>query len=360
MDGTNGSTTFTDSSTYGHTVTPNNSAQISTAQSVFGGASGLFNKTTKDYLSVASSTDFTLSGSFTIEFRARLNSAITSPDHRFIVGFNDGTHIDYIQCLYTGVGMQFYASMNNGLVTTAVGSVVTDTWYAVAVTRDSLGTLRIFLDGVLIQSVTAATDRSASTSVVIGEHPSVLTDTTSWDGYIDELRIINGACLYTADYTVATTAFSTAGGTFTDISDYVLAWSASRSISDPVTPMTAGRAIVKLVNEDGRFNDAFTYTGAHTIPIGKRVKLQAQNNNKFYQSQDFTGAQWSRNTVVFSGDTAYAPNGTLTADTVATAGGYFQQQRNVATGQDHTVSVFCSSGGNLNMRYQTAGAADYL
>jgi hypothetical protein len=40
MDGTNGSTTFTDSGPNGLTVGAYGNAQISTAQSVFGGASG--------------------------------------------------------------------------------------------------------------------------------------------------------------------------------------------------------------------------------------------------------------------------------------------------------------------------------
>ncbi|NDD68140.1 MAG: hypothetical protein EBZ29_01750, partial [Synechococcaceae bacterium WB9_4xC_028] len=38
-NGTNGSTAFADSSSYSHTVTPVGNAQISTAQSKFGGAS---------------------------------------------------------------------------------------------------------------------------------------------------------------------------------------------------------------------------------------------------------------------------------------------------------------------------------
>ena len=45
MDGTNGSTTFTDSSLNGLTVTAVGNAQISTTQSKYGGASGYFDGT---------------------------------------------------------------------------------------------------------------------------------------------------------------------------------------------------------------------------------------------------------------------------------------------------------------------------
>ena len=64
-NGTNGSTVITDQK--GKTVTANGNAQISTAQSKFGGASAYFDGT-GDYLSVASSADFGFgTGDFTIE-----------------------------------------------------------------------------------------------------------------------------------------------------------------------------------------------------------------------------------------------------------------------------------------------------
>ena len=66
-DGTNGSTTITDSSLTPKTVTAVGNAQISTAQSKFGGASIAFDGT-GDYLTVPDNADFEFgSGNFTIE-----------------------------------------------------------------------------------------------------------------------------------------------------------------------------------------------------------------------------------------------------------------------------------------------------
>ena len=59
MDGADTSTTFTDES--GKTWTANGNAQIDTAQSVFGGASGLFDGT-GDYLSASDHADWQLDG----------------------------------------------------------------------------------------------------------------------------------------------------------------------------------------------------------------------------------------------------------------------------------------------------------
>lgn len=56
-DGTNGSTTFTDNSPTPKTVTAANGAAISTARSVFGGASALLDGT-NDYLTVGAIADF--------------------------------------------------------------------------------------------------------------------------------------------------------------------------------------------------------------------------------------------------------------------------------------------------------------
>ena len=58
-DGTNGSTTFTDNSPSPKTVTAYNGAAISTVQSKFGGASGLFDGT-DDYVTVPDNSAFDL------------------------------------------------------------------------------------------------------------------------------------------------------------------------------------------------------------------------------------------------------------------------------------------------------------
>lgn len=66
FDGTDGSTTFTDQT--GKVWTANGSAQIDTAQSMFGGASGLFGAS-GDYITTPNTADHQFgSGDFTIEF----------------------------------------------------------------------------------------------------------------------------------------------------------------------------------------------------------------------------------------------------------------------------------------------------
>jgi hypothetical protein len=68
MDGSNGSTTFPDSSSNGLTVTRYGNAQISTAQSKFGGASAYFDGA-GDYLELPNPNTAigAVAGDFTIE-----------------------------------------------------------------------------------------------------------------------------------------------------------------------------------------------------------------------------------------------------------------------------------------------------
>ena len=70
FNGTNGSTTMTDSSKNNLTVTSNNGTAITTAQSKFGGASALFDGT-NDYVTTPNNSVFDFgTNDFTIEFWA--------------------------------------------------------------------------------------------------------------------------------------------------------------------------------------------------------------------------------------------------------------------------------------------------
>ena len=66
MDGTDGSTTFTDSSSYARAMTAAGNAQIDTAEFKFGTASGLFDGT-GDSVQTPNGADFQFLGDFTVE-----------------------------------------------------------------------------------------------------------------------------------------------------------------------------------------------------------------------------------------------------------------------------------------------------
>ena len=87
----------------------------------------------------------------------------------------------------------------------STNSLTPNTWNHVAATRDSTNTIRVFINGTLER--TGSTDSSlydfGQGGTCIGDSP--------WDGangwyggYISNLRVLKGTCLYTTSFTPAT------------------------------------------------------------------------------------------------------------------------------------------------------------
>lgn len=192
MNGSNGSTTFTDSSSNGITVTGYGNAQISTAQSKFSGSSAYFDGS-GDYLLTASSlAAFQMgTGDFTVEAFVR-PSALTG--YRGIIGLQSGD----AGTLYTsGSSLLWY---NTGL---SAGTLVTDTWYHVAASRQG-SSVRVFLNGVLGNTSTFGTDITFG-RLCVGSNGANTAE--FFQGWIDEIRITKGVARYTANFTPPTAPF---------------------------------------------------------------------------------------------------------------------------------------------------------
>ncbi|NBN87547.1 MAG: LamG domain-containing protein [Proteobacteria bacterium] len=195
MDGSNGSTTFTDSSSGGLTVTPSGNAQISTAQSKFGGASAAFDGS-GDYLKCTNGTAFDFgSSAFTIEFFVRLNTVAPQFQNLVDCRTSSGSTIaPIIVASYSN--FQFDVGSSNAISASGVFSV--DTWYHVAVCKSGT-TTRAFINGE--QKGLTYTDNNTYTNtsaVNIGRYEPA--NVSFLNGYIDELRITKAA-RYTANFT---------------------------------------------------------------------------------------------------------------------------------------------------------------
>lgn len=188
FDEADGSTTPVDSSGNGHTMTLT-SADVDTAQSVFGGSS-LHILSSGSLYELDGSSDFAFgTGDFTIEFRVLLSST-------------SGTRVLYFSgAAYTtagaypgirnvsGTGLLY--TVGNTAVITGTG-LVFNTWYHIAVTRAS-GVTRMFVDGVQQGS-----DYADSNNYIIGtSRPSC----TAFNGWIEELHVVKGRAQWTANFT---------------------------------------------------------------------------------------------------------------------------------------------------------------
>lgn len=215
-NGTNGSTTFTDSSSNARTATVSGNTQISTTQSKFGGSSIYFDGT-GDYLEFAPDTnliDWHTGGAFTVEawvyasswsgwsLNSQLpslcgNSAATSLTGYWTFGPN----------LNGNIVFQYYSNTTHA--TTGATTLTTGAWHHIAMSYDGT-TIRVFADGVLDASntVTGTPLTSLGSNFTVGS-----LNNTSITGYVDDLRVTQGVARYTSSFTPPSAELPTAGGT---------------------------------------------------------------------------------------------------------------------------------------------------
>ena len=211
-DGTNGSTTFTDSSSNAFTVTANGNAQISTAQSKFGGASGLFDGS-GDFITVPDNADFDFgSGDFTIEMWVRFTSLPSSGQFVALYSHRDtSTSNNCINIWYTGTDNYFYASYSTDGTTQSNAIFVTpsasaNTWIHIAMVRNGTA-LDFYTNGTKNTTVTIGSITLFNSPSVVRIGAANTTPTFFLNGYIDEVRVTKGVARYTASFTPATIAF---------------------------------------------------------------------------------------------------------------------------------------------------------
>ena len=80
------------------------------------------------------------------------------------------------------------------------GAVSADTWHHGAITRQS-GTIRIFLDGTLVDS------SAGNTRALLINRVGRCVNRNDFNGYIDDVRITKGVARYTASFTAPTAPF---------------------------------------------------------------------------------------------------------------------------------------------------------
>jgi hypothetical protein len=198
MDGTNGSTTFTDSGPNALTITPTGTT-ISTSQAKYG-ASGYFNGTSA-YLTAASSAITLGTSDFTIEFwiypldvrtfslyDSRTNE--TNPNGN---GFVIGTSASQAWVVYQAANR-------------IVGpTVVANQWTHVAVTRSG-SSVKMWINGVQVGSTWTTTGSFSDGATLIGtDYPK---NARFVYGYIDDFRISQFA-RYVSTFTPPTAALPT-------------------------------------------------------------------------------------------------------------------------------------------------------
>jgi hypothetical protein len=197
-NGSNGSTTFTDNSPNGFSVTRNGNAQISTVQSKFGGASILLDGS-GDYLTIPTNAAFNFgSGAYTFEAWIYLTSIDAGGSTIFSIGSSTNSLV-FIVGTDGGLSLSKYGV--GGIIIGNAGDVTLNTWTHVAVSRVSTAAnqTRLFVNGILKTTGTDSNTHINAPAPIVGGFSNL----TDYDiiGNIDDLRITKGVALYTAAFT---------------------------------------------------------------------------------------------------------------------------------------------------------------
>jgi hypothetical protein len=185
-------------------ITANGNAQVSTAQSKFGGAS-MLSDGTGDCLQIATNSDFAFgTGDFSIEFFIRPTTNLTGTyniwDQR-ATGAGGGV----VPAVYISGNAIYYYTNGDNRIAYAI-TLQSGTWYHFALTRSGTST-KMFLDGTQVGSTYTDTNSYVASQVVIGAYAATGSYSGSTPAYFDEIRVSNSA-RYTTTFTPTTSAFA--------------------------------------------------------------------------------------------------------------------------------------------------------
>jgi hypothetical protein len=199
-DGANGSTTIVDSSPSPKTVTVFGDAQISTAQSKFGGSSLVFDGT-GDYVEAASSAEFALgTGDFTLElWYYHISGTDTG-----ICANNSGASAGINFTVTPFSNFRAYIGTSGFNIFDSSSGPTASTWQHLALVRSS-GALTLYIDGTAAGTADWTGVNAGNTATFsVG---SAFGNARFTNGYIDDFRITKGIARYTANFTPPTAPF---------------------------------------------------------------------------------------------------------------------------------------------------------
>jgi hypothetical protein len=213
-DGSNGGTTFTDSSNWGHTATVAGATHTDTAVKKFGTASAQFDGT-DDYLDYTTTPAFGLgTGDWTIDWWVYA-SASGFGAYAYAFDFRSGANSVGSPYMFFDTGNSNVPGFTDGSGTTRCSSnvaMVNETWYHIAVVKSSNVT-KVYTNGVTGASGTYATefadtvDYKTINPLRLGR-TSVVADSYALNGYLDEFRVTKGLARWTANFTPDTSPYT--------------------------------------------------------------------------------------------------------------------------------------------------------
>ena len=273
FDGSNGATSTSDSSNSNQSVTFSNSAEISTAQSKFGGSSlscpdGLTSDVSTSWNAMPTGTE-----DFTIETWVYLLDRTGGGRNETsfgIWGNRNTSGSDSIQ-LYVGypdANMLAFLINDTAMQVTTTWNYTSNlnAWHHIALTRAS-NTFRLFVDGTQVGTTTSTTSMTKSFSdLFIGSSGHTWSTVRCLRGYIEDFRITRGTARYTSAFTAPSSAHLTSAG---DVNKHIIV----NSDADGVAIGTGGINQARIAKAWVNFN------GTSTVAIRSSYNVSSITDN---------------------------------------------------------------------------------
>ncbi|KKQ86635.1 MAG: hypothetical protein UT11_C0065G0003 [Berkelbacteria bacterium GW2011_GWA2_38_9] len=135
------------------------------------------------------------SGNFTLSAWVKTNTLNSA--YHCVITKNANSYPNYQLCINASNVFQAGYEVSVGNISRALsGSLSTNTWYNTVVVADRTNGTSLYLNGILIQTVSAKSGSLDNVAnLLIGRH--VGGSALDWNGSIDDVRIYNRAPLYT-------------------------------------------------------------------------------------------------------------------------------------------------------------------
>ena len=254
FDGSNGATSTSDSSNSSQSVTFNNSAEISTTQSKFGGSSlscpdGLTSDVSTSWNAMPTGTE-----DFTIELWAyfidRTGGGRTETDFGIWGNRNtSGTDNIHLYVGYPDDNMLGFLINDTDVQLTTTWNVTSNlnAWHHIALTRAS-NTFKLFVDGTQVGTATSTATMTRSYSdLFIGSSGHTWNATRATRGFIDGFRITRGTARYTSAFTAPSSAHLTSAG---DVNKHIVVNSDADGVAIGTGGISQARIAKAWVNLD--------------------------------------------------------------------------------------------------------------
>ena len=196
--GADGSTSFDDASSSGHTITPSGGAQWDTAQFPTGLMSSGLLDGTGDYWTVNGHSDFNFgTGDFTVEFFLRTGR---SARQDLFTGNLPNGNVDNAYTIISGLSSADELQLYEKFTLRINGTYALDdsAWHHIALSRDG-NSVRLFADGTQVGSTytTGFSYGNDTNQLGIG----FLTDGNAVNGHMASVRLTKGVARYAGAFT---------------------------------------------------------------------------------------------------------------------------------------------------------------